>query len=720
MKRLTSLKCSPRFLDLAAFALAIALAVSGPRTTLACSGGDEGPEERTTFDPAVLGDGAEAALFWDPDTRSIGHGICETCAAAEMQGDWRAFFGPGVPWADWSRILLSATLPDIEALIGAMKTPGARPPRGFEGSAIFRLAGVSRGHAIAALYFVGFARRVEPFAVGSPSLWDEPKVRPTPAVDSRTLLDAGGKALARAELPFLRQRYAFQLVRLRFYAHDWPGVVTFSQDNHSALESPAPSLKWRAQYYVAGALLKMNQRARANLTLARVHARWPALASVTAQDFQPMQQADWQQTLAQATSVQEKVELWRLVGLKLDALPAMEQIVALDPRSPRLALLAVREINRAEATTADLAALERLCGTLADNPVTDRRWLFDLVAGHAAALRGEALEARRRLDRARAARPRDPLVAKQAAASLALALARTCGRPEAKCEDELARDIGQLDAGFSRWNTVRTRVRATLSAGYHARGRCVEAELFGAGACANRWSEPRFVESMIARVSAPSGAFDRFMIEGAQYKRDDLRTELALLQFQRGDFKTARRQFREKGVGALPLGTDPFVIHILDCHDCDHTAYAKATWTRASFALRMIDLRARAERPGEEGAAAAFELGNGYYNITWFGNARSFLGDTHIKADINEAEKWYRRAFDAFPDREDKAQAAFMAAKSELARLIPPASLTQYDPPDRVPVPSTWFPIIREFSDTKYYGEILRECGHYRRWAERR
>jgi hypothetical protein len=518
----------------------------------------------------------------------------------------------------------------------------------------------------------------------------------------------------------LRQRYAFQLARLRFYAHDWAGVVAFCQDNRAVLESPAPSLKWRAQYYVAGALLKLNQRARANLTLARVHRGWPALAAVTAQDFQPMQEADWKQTLALATSVQEKVELWRLVGLKLDPLAAMEQIAALDPRSPRLAVLAVRELNRAEATQGDLAALGRLSGRLADAPTTDRRWLFNLVAGHAAALRGDAAEMRRRLDRARAARPGDPLVVKQAAASFALGLARTCRRPEPACEDELARDVARLDHSFGRSGTVLANVRGQLSEGYRAGGRCVEAELFGAGACSDRWSDPRFVESMIARVSSPGGAFDHFMIDGASYKRDDLRTELALLQFRRGDFETARRQLHEKGVGATQLGTDPFVVHVIDCHDCDHAAYANAKWTRASFALHMIDLRARAQRPGREGAAAAFDLGSGYYNITWSGNARSFLEGTHVVPDVGEAETWYKRAFDAFPDREDKARAAFMAAKSELARLTVAAAPSQLGELGRLPVPATWFPIVRTFSDTRYYREILQECGHYRRWAKRR
>jgi hypothetical protein len=703
----------------AAAALAVLLAAPGPAR--ACGGGDVDVDSITTFDPAVIGDAGEGGLFWDPTTSGIGHGPCEDCAAREMQADWGAFFGPGVPWADWSKILLSASLPQIDALIVAAKGAGAHPPpSGFERNAVLTAVD-RRDDVVAALYFVGFARRVEPFAAAPPSPWGEPKQRPAPAGDASALFDNGVKALARAKSPFLRQRYAFQLLRLRFYMHDWPGAVAFLDRNRAPLEGPSQGLKWRAQYYAAGALLKMNERPRANLLLARVHGGWPALAAVAAQDFQPMQQDDWNDTLALASSNKEKVELWRLVGLKLDALAAMEKIAALDPRSPRLALLAVRELNRAEGKPADIANLERLAIKLADRPTTDRRWVFDLVAGHAAALLGDLPTARRRLDRARAAVPGDQLVAAQAAASLALALAPTCKGPNPKCEDELARAMNAVPPGFSRRDVVRWRVRSMLADGYLARGRCLEAELLRTAACAQApvWSDPHFVEAMLARASAPATAFDRFMLDGAGYNAAGLRDELALLQFRRGELEAAQRSLRQKGVGVTELGTDPFVIHIVDCHDCDHATYAKAPWTRASFVLRMIDLRARAERPGAEGAAAAFALGNGYYNITYFGNARSFLDNTHVQADINEAETWYKRAYQRFSRREDQAQAAFMAAKSELANLLSKQPSNYADETmDKLPIPTTWFPIVRTFADTKYYAEILRECGHYRRWAQ--
>ncbi|MGC5209819.1 hypothetical protein, partial [Escherichia coli] len=44
----------------------------------------------------------------------------------------------------------------------------------------------------------------------------------------------------------------------------------------------------------------------------------------------------------------EKTVLWQLLGIYADGLAAIDQIVALDPKSDLLPLLLVREVNKAE------------------------------------------------------------------------------------------------------------------------------------------------------------------------------------------------------------------------------------------------------------------------------------------------------------------------------------------------------------------------------------
>ena len=39
---------------------------------------------------------------------------------------------------------------------------------------------------------------------------------------------------------------------------------------------------------------------------------------------------------------------------------------------------------------------------------------------------------------------------------------------------------------------------------------------------------------------------------------------------------------------------------------------------------------------------------------------------------------------------------------------------------ERLPVPKTWFSAVKKLSDTKYYREVLRECGHFADWVRSR
>jgi len=36
-----------------------------------------------------------------------------------------------------------------------------------------------------------------------------------------------------------------------------------------------------------------------------------------------------------------------------------------------------------------------------------------------------------------------------------------------------------------------------------------------------------------------------------------------------------------------------------------------------------------------------------------------------------------------------------------------------------LPVPTTWYPVVKTFADTQYYQDILSECGTYAAWARK-
>jgi hypothetical protein len=705
-------------------ALVAALAVGGlsVRDQPADACGWSGPEasDLILFEPAVAADPTPPGLQFDPSTAGFG-GPCEDCARTAMLTDWNAYLKGAVPADAWTKVLYESTAADLRALaravIGKGTAPASTPITGWKVKAA--RAQLERG-----LAYLALARDVEAIA----SL----EASPGNAADLLARAQAGLKA---AKEPFLAQRYALQVIRVRFYQRDFPGVIDFFDKGKAPLAAPSSDVAARARYYLAGALRRTGALARANLELARVHAGSVALAPAAAQDFEPMEDTDWKEALRLAGTPREQAQLWRMVGLKQDGLVAAQEMFKLEPTSTQIALLLVREIHKAEGhlstawgdeldvTVRDaehkrLTAIERLASTISSTAKADRPWLMSLLAGHAAALRGDLTAARGHLDRAIKGRPGDAKVASQAKASLALALARD-PKPSPVVEDELARAIAAVDPSFARQGAVTAEVKAALARTYARSGRMIDAEFLRPGtAPASSWKDAAFIQQMIARAGKASTAFDRFVLSGGLTK-PNLEQELALRQLLDGKFATAARTFATTTATSTALGTDPFVTHIVDCHDCDHATFAAAPWTHASVAARLAELEKAAAGKGNKAAEAALELGTALYNLTWYGNARVVLDASHqATRDTATAERWYKKAFELATSRELKARAAFYAAKAELMALLT-AKHDPYDQVEVLPVPTRWYPVVKSFADTAYYRDVLDECGAFRRWANK-
>jgi hypothetical protein len=722
-----SIRNSTRFAS-----IAIVCALVRDHAVRACVGGDETIIDITAFDPKVIGDATWDGLFFDPFSAGFG-GACDECIIKAMLADWHGYLAGAVGAEAWERVLFTATLAELDGLDRYLAGIATSPPAGFE---TWRDP-TSRGKLRAAIAYVTLARKLEGLTT----------LEPHSSMPGDLLADAKAGLKAAAD-PFLAQRYAFLVLRVEFYQRMWVDAIAFYDHNAATLAKPSDDLAWRSRHYLAGALRRSGNRARANLELARIHAGYRSLSGAAAFDFQPMEEADWKKTLALAKDDRERAMLWRLAGVKTDGLVALDEILKLDPRSNLAGVLVVRELARAESSVnrefgtpspttiaaqkKAFALLERLATKIAKTPGADRPWLMELVLGHIAARRGDVVGARVHLQLAVTARPADKLVANQANASLALAMA-VGWKMNPHDEDELAHAMHALTPDFGRAETVRKEIRQALAQVYLRAGRSVEAEFLFPGTVGpleeftrqpiggpSLWQQASFVRDMIVRTGRTATEFDRFVLD-ASYTRDQLETELALRFLLDGDFTAAAGAFRTSKAVSAGLGTDPFVVHIIDCHDCDHDKYAKAPWTHKSLVDKLVELERTAKGTGEPAAEAALALGNALYNVTWYGNARSVLANTHQQTkDTAAAERWYRRAYELTKNRELKAKAAYLAAKAELGGLITRDEQDQDVARSRtgLPTPTTWFNALKAFPDTRYYQEVLAECGNFRAFVK--
>jgi len=151
----------------------------------ACGGWAYDPTQGLTFD-TTIGEPDNGALYFGD----------------ELLAEWKAYLREtGVSDAEWKKILFEATDKELEQVATKWK---------------------SKARVVDAIAFVRLARRVEPFAT-----FDVPK----PAAESADVLADAKAAFAKAKDPFMVQRYGFQITRVLFYQHDWPGVIAWFDKN---------------------------------------------------------------------------------------------------------------------------------------------------------------------------------------------------------------------------------------------------------------------------------------------------------------------------------------------------------------------------------------------------------------------------------------------------------------------------------------------------------
>jgi hypothetical protein len=224
------------------------------------------------------------------------------------------------------------------------------------------------------------------------------------------------------------------------------------------------------------------------------------------------------------------------------------------------------------------------------------------------------------------------------------------------------------------------------------------------------------------------------------------------------------------------LPANPFVIHLTDCHYCDFEALKTKLFTRSSFADTMLNLMhaVTVVKNNDKKAQYYYLLGNGLYNISSFGNSwmvneqyLSYLGEggysniwygndyqfddyvpdglslpslkdkilgrssnedieksndqsseEDVYSDLNKsnfkvpdslspnqlvmAEKYYTLAAKLTSSREFAAKCYAMAAKCVNGRRGQDYSDNPY-----------YEVLVKQYPKTKYYHEILSECGYF-------
>src|SRR5690606_12880567 len=180
---------------------------------------------------------------------------------------------------------------------------------------------------------------------------------------------------------------------------------------------------------------------------------------------------------------------------------------------------------------------------------------------------------------------------------------------------------------------------------------------------------------------------------------------------------------------------NPFNGKIKDCNDCDHSAKQSVKYSQLNFLQKIKEMKAKIAA-GEDVYHNALLVGNAFYNASYFGNARPFYNNSIINEygnsiskehekmlyGMDNVQKYYNMAKKAAADNEQKAKMAYMLAKVERNNFYSSTYFMlneyYYGYGNNVMV-RKWggFEDLKNtYSDTKYYQDVIAECGYFRKY----
>lgn len=709
--------------------------------------------------------------------------------------DWLKFL-KDVPSADHiEKVIYKTTFEELEQISSYLKT-GSRLPVGFEDNSFVRYLKTLRSSEI--IDYLRFTKQCEP-EVTNDNSWEE-KHQNTQLM--KELIGKGLENLRKAKKSFIRERYAYQVIRLSHYLQQYNKTVElydrfFNKKNNLSL------IQYWSLAHKAGALKSLGHYAESNYLFSRVFdnclsRRRQSILSIELQEDSLVNEA-----LRLCRNNNEKALIYTMAAYQNPgkSIQFISPVFSLSPKSEYPLLLLSREITRLERlilpTKANWAGQKSYLEDNPDFPLSSGNELFEVVkkiagsdklpnsclwnfaAGYIATLINRTEDAKPFYFAAKKSCPADDFsFLRRIQTAEIVNRVNSLSNIDRNSEDNLTGDIKWLYElnNDNRFNAKEALIYImnTLARKYWKQGDQLKANLclgisidqknytygfffnehdnaFGYDIKKDYHLEPvdKIYETISEKFKQDDwyknnsdymkrfSEFERFLIDNYSYSVHELEYIQAKSFIAKGEFDKAVLKLgtynsdRYSDDMSEKLPADPFAVHIIDCHDCDYNALNINRYTILGFSKRMLELEQLAKTDTANAAAYYFLIANGLYNKSYYGNswiASAFRrtsspwgyyeGFNYSFYDCSQAQNYYLKAMSLTKDREFAAKCLFMASKCELNSFYnKPQSVDQ----QRVPLQyRTLFGKLRsDYSDTRYYQEVLAECRHFRNFALR-
>ena len=615
---------------------------------------------------------------------------------------------------------------------------------------------IQQGGCTDVVDYLLFAKTCEKYCVKD-ELWSE---KPTRTADMFQLINRGRDEFKHTKAPFLKLRYAYQMVRLAHYAKDYKAVLQIYDDVMPKMERINSIINYWILAHKAGAMKALGQRAEAAYLFAVVFRYSPSKRRQAFESFDIRTEGEWQTCLSLCKSDKERAALFAIRASydKSKAFEDLMELHQLDPKNEHLEMLLVRETLRLEKILlgnsfrkpryeANIIAqnkayclrLRDFVKAAADQNSCRSPVLWRTTEGYLTLLLGDWQTATRVFAKARILN-KDNLMGEQIDAF------------------DLAARITALQGADAGMNDEFEYIRKSNS--YLSDPDFEGLFLEKLGSIYNKSNDPgvaflcnydrkdleknpqlAMIDNLINLCKKPEKSIFEKELTTFQGKTTiesqlwDVKGRYHLAHFE---LESAVEAFRN--IPELERGKKytPFVNKIIDRVNSSQSD--SIIVNKFEFAQKMLDMEYQIKVGSNRADSLYFLLGLGYYNMTFFGNSSSLadfyrsgsswkylnsgqaafplsgaaLGN-HEVLDVSLALQYFEKARQLTPNRDFQAQCAFWCAKCEQNIFYTSKEcvykLGSKNAPNPPPQYRRYFKLLKDYySDTKYYQQAATEC----------
>lgn len=681
--------------------------------------------------------------------------------------DWENYFEKKVTREDLSKLLLDYTSSEIDSIY-TFNLHKVHNKLSYKWNLRLNLKDKK---ILGFIEFLHFAKLVETYSINTQDDWQyNSSEGHIVGPGDELILDLTRKFRTTKD-NFLKNRYWFQTVKAYFYSEKRDSISRFFDLTESSM--PRNLLYFRALSYVAGVESLGNKTAIANYRYSLIFDQCEPLQRDACYGFSPQEETDWNASLALAKNTKEKVALWAMFGYYADEKRGIEEIFNLSPESKYLDDLLSQLMFKEERRMHDdilysdipitgfaeyknrfqeiqSEEVYNLVQQISLHPKVKSPQLWLMASAYLNTLHGKNAEAEQQYSRVEKIKPLSENAQKQLRLMRLINTISGLNFIGEKEENSIYPELQWLYEDCAKADTLQEKVFHYLATYewsmmylaylYKEQGNSIMAELFRKN-------------NEIYKDEKGTMAMRGFLLKTDNSPLEDLMKRIYTITVNdideyravrfgyNNEIETAIKLLAQPGIKNDPIFPgDPFLGNIKDCNDCDYGAYQKIKYTRLALLKKMLVLKKDLEQ-NKKVYQNAILLGNAFYNMSYYGNGRVYFEGTinggyyinaddipahcnNILLDMKQADYYYQLALKNAKSDEQKARCWFMLSKCERNRFynskyygIGENKLELTENKDFVEFEG-FKQLDENFSKTKYFKEVIAECGYFRTYSE--